>query len=524
MRQRSAIMVALSLKTQGSHMKFNIGNLSLKDITAYYRNPQPIQINTSTQQWIQLAHEFVLDTLARDIPVYGVNTGFGKLANKAIAKSDLNQLQYNLIVSHACGVGALLSPETASLILLLKINTLAQGYSGVSESTFNAVLALYNHQIWPCIPGQGSVGASGDLAPLAHMSLPLLGEGDVWYQGEKMPAKTALKRCDLSVMALHPKEGLALLNGTQVSTAMALEGLIWAEALLKTAMVAGALSVDAVQGSDTPFHEKLNCLRGHPGQRFVAEQLRLLLEDSEIRLTHQHCIRIQDPYSIRCQPQVLGACWDQWQYAKAVLIREANGISDNPLIFPDDQMILSGGNFHAQSTGMAADALAVVISEIGAISERRVALMMDPNYSGLPAFLVPEPGLNSGLMILQYTAAALASENKSLCFPTSADSIPTSNNQEDHVSMATHGARRLKQMAQNTAHILAIEMICACQGIDFHEPLKTASGLISAYEWVREVIPFIRVDRQSSELIEKLAKDILMGKLNALVSDFECTV
>lgn len=494
-------------------MQFKIGNLTLKDIASYYLEPKPITINDSALQWMQASQQLVLETLKRDVPVYGVNTGFGKLASQAIAKADLNQLQYNLIVSHACGVGALLSPETASLILLLKINTLAQGYSGISNTSFHALLALYNQQIWPCIPGQGSVGASGDLAPLAHMSLPLLGEGTVWYQGEQMPAKTALERCGLSIIQLQPKEGLALLNGTQVSTALALEGLMWTETLLKTALVSGALSVDAIQGSDMPFHEKLNGLRGHPGQRFVAQQLRSLLAGSEIRLSPQQYTRVQDPYSIRCQPQVLGACWDQWHYAKEVLLREANGVSDNPLIFSDDEMIISGGNFHAQSTGMAADALAVAISEIGSISERRIALMMDPAYSGLPAFLVPEPGLNSGLMILQYTAAALASENKSLCFPTSADSIPTSNNQEDHVSMATHGARRLKQMAQNTAHILAIEMICACQGIDFHMPLKTAPRLLPAYGWVRESVPFIKTDRQLSALIEKLARGVLEGQL-----------
>jgi histidine ammonia-lyase len=379
------------------------------------------------------------------------------------------------------------------LILLLKINNLAQGYSGVRLELINALISLYNHQVYPCIPAKGSVGASGDLVPLAHMSLSLLGEGEVRYQGEIISAKEGLKIAGLNPIELEAKEGLALLNGLQVSTAIALTALFTSEVLFETAVIAGALSVDAACGSDVPFDYRIHQVRGHQAQCDVATMYRELLTGSQIRESHRNCPRVQDPYSLRCQPQIMGAVLHQMQFVSDTLQVEANAISDNPLVFAEQGDILSGGNFHGEIIAMAADNLALAIAEIGANAERRIALLIDKNFSGLPAFLVKEGGLNSGFMIAHVTAASCASDNKALAHPHSVDSLPTSANQEDHVSMATSAARRLHEMNDNIATILAIELLAACQGLEFHKPLKTSPLLQEVYDKVRgDVAPYDR--------------------------------
>jgi histidine ammonia-lyase len=434
--------------------------------------------------------------VAKGEPVYGINTGFGKLAQTHIPADQLEQLQRNLILSHSVGVGPLLDDAIVRLVMLLKIAGLARGYSGVRPEVVDAMVAMVNAEVYPCIPSKGSVGASGDLAPLAHMAATLMGIGVVRHRGRNMPAAEGLALARLAPLTLAPKEGLALLNGTQVSTALALHGLFAAENVFAAAVVAGALSVDAAMGSDTPFDERIHELRGHLGQIECAAAYRRLLKGSEIRASHLHDdTKVQDPYSLRCQPQVMGACLDVMNNAALTLLTEANGVTDNPLVFPETGDSLSGGNFHAEPVAFAADQLALAIAEIGALAERRIALLIDTTISGLPPFLTAESGLNSGFMIAHVTAAALASENKSLAHPASVDSLPTSANQEDHVSMATFAARRLSDMAENTATIVAIELLAAAQGIDFRRPLQTSGTLEEAHRIIRRVAPHLEGDR-----------------------------
>jgi len=388
-----------------------------------------------------------------------------------------------------------LSDAQVRLMLTLKINSLARGYSGIRLGLIEALIQLLNAEVYPCIPAKGSVGASGDLAPLAHMSAVLLGVGEVRVNGELRTAAEGLKYAGLDILELGPKEGLALLNGTQTSTAMALSGLFAAETLLNNALLTGALSVDAALGSHQPFDARIQAVRGHRGQCEVAETYRKLLAGSEICQSHVHCERVQDPYSLRCQPQVMGACLDNLRHTAAVLTTEANAVSDNPLVFSEQGDILSGGNFHAEPVAIAADLIAICIAETGALSERRVAMLIDSHLSELPPFLVDNGGLNSGFMIAHVTSASLASENKSLAHPASVDSLPTSANQEDHVSMAAFAARRLQDMAENTAGILAIELLAACQGIGLRAPLKTSPFLHDIVKQVREKVPFYNEDR-----------------------------
>jgi len=417
--------------------------------------------------------------------LYGVNTGFGKLASQRIGSSDLAKLQLNLLRSHAAGIGSFMPEPVVRLILALKAMSLARGASAVRPVVVQTLLGLLNAGVLPAIPAKGSVGASGDLAPLAHLSLVLIGEGQARVEGITVSGAEALRLAGLPPVALGPKEGLALLNGTQVSTALALAGLFQAQDLLHTGLTAGAMSVDAARGSDTPFDPRIHALRGQPGQIEAAATLRRLLDGSAIRESHRTGdTRVQDPYCLRCQPQVMGACADQLAHAATVLQREANAVTDNPLVTPEGE-VLSGGNFHAEPVAFAADNIALAVAEIGALSERRIALLTDPVLSGLPAFLVREGGLNSGFMIAQVTAAALASENKSLAHPRSVDSMPTSANQEDHVSMATGAALRLAEMADNTAGILAIELLAAAQGIGFHRPLTSSPPVEQAVALVR---------------------------------------
>jgi histidine ammonia-lyase len=427
--------------------------------------------------------------------VYGVNTGFGRLAQTRIADDQLQRLQQNLVLSHSTGTGPILEDATVRLVLALKINGLARGCSGVRRELVAALLALLEHEIYPCVPAKGSVGASGDLAPLAHIAAVLLGFGEARIAGSVVPAREALRCAGLEPLRLAAKEGLAMVNGTQVSTALALMGVFATEDVFAAVLVAGALSVDAALASDTPFDPRLHALSGHRGQQEVATALRGLLAQSQIRASHLSCGRVQDPYSLRCQPQVMGACLDHIRFAADRFTTEANAVSDNPLVFPDTLEVLSGGNFHAEGVAMASDALALAIAEIGALSERRIALLTDPVMSGLPAFLTPDPGLNSGFMLAHVTAASLASENKSLAHPASVDSMPTSANQEDHVSMAAFAARRLSEMADNTATIVAIELLAGAQGVELRRPLKTSPALEPVVAMIRERVAFYDADR-----------------------------
>ncbi len=456
---------------------------------------EPVRLDPACLPAIEASAATIAGIVASGRTTYGVNTGFGLLAQTSIPAEKLAELQRRLVLSHAAGTGPDLSPRITRLIMALKIQSLARGFSGVRPHVLHQILACLDADLLPCIPAKGSVGASGDLAPLAHLSATLIGVGDATLAGQRLPAGAALARAGIAALTLGPKEGLALLNGTQASTALALSALFRAERLLAAAITAGALSVDAARGSDSPFDSRIHEARGQPGQIATAAAFRHLLAGSGIRLSHLECGRVQDPYSLRCQPQVMGACLDALQNAARTLTIEANAASDNPLVFAADGEILSGGNFHAESIALAADTMALAIAEIGALSERRIALLTDPTMSRLPAFLVTDPGINSGFMIAQVTAAALASENKSLAHPASVDSLPTSANQEDHVSMATFAARRLHDMCDNTATIIAIELLAAAQGIGFHAPLQTSVPLRSAIAALRAVVPPYTEDR-----------------------------
>ena len=487
------------------------GQLSLADIQSCCAPGAQLSLPDSCRSAVDDAQTVVQRIIDHDETVYGINTGFGLLAHKRIAPEELRALQVNLVLSHAAGTGPLLADDVVRLIMLLKINSLACGHSGVRYHVIDSLLKMLNAGVFPCIPSQGSVGASGDLAPLAHLSCALIGVGDVNYQGQRLPATEALQSIGLQPLDLQPKEGLALLNGTQVSTALALRGLFGAFDVFAAAMVAGAMSLDAALGSITPFDARIHDVRLHPGQRDCASTYRQLLAGSAILASHAACDKVQDPYSLRCQPQVMGACLDHIRYVAQVLTRESNAVSDNPLVFAADDVVLSGGNFHAEPVALVADALAVAIAEIGALSERRMSLLIDTHLSGLPAFLVRDGGVNSGFMIAQVTTAALASENKSLAHPASVDSLPTSANQEDHVSMATFAARRLGQMIENTAAIVAIELLASAQGIDFRHPLSTSASLLQAHALIRERVPFYEQDRLFAPDIESIKQRVVAG-------------
>jgi histidine ammonia-lyase len=501
-----------------SALRVGASPLSLADLRCLAAGAS-LALDQAAVPAIEKSAAAVADILADGRTVYGINTGFGALATTTIPHAQLAELQRRLVLSHSVGVGALLPDNIVRLIIGLKIVALARGYSGVRPVVIEGLLALLQAGILPCVPGKGSVGASGDLAPLAHMAATLIGEGSARVNGQIMPADAALRAAGLAPLALAPKEGLALLNGTQVSTALALTALFRIEAIFGSAVVAGALSVDAAQGSDTPFDARIHQVRGQPGQIETATAYFSLLASSQIRLSHVDCGRVQDPYSLRCQPQVMGACLDLIRNAAATLTIEANAVSDNPLVFENGD-VLSGGNFHAEPVAFAADTLALALAEIGALSERRIALLTDTNMSGLPAFLVTDPGINSGFMIAQVTAAALASENKSLAHPASVDSLPTSANQEDHVSMATFAARRLHDMASNTAGIVAIELLAAAQGVEFHAPFETSAPLRGALATIRGVVPAYREDRFFAPDIEAATRLVEQGALAPLAGNF----
>ena len=445
--------------------------------------------------------------------VYGVNTGFGLLANTRIPADRLAELQRNLILSHSCGLGDPLPRRVVRLMIVLKLLGLGRGYSGVRPVVIDALQALLDQDALPVIPSQGSVGASGDLAPLAHLIAALLGEGRIDLAGEIVPAGEALQRISLEPLELGPKEGLALINGTQASTAIALDALFHAERVFGAAIAAGALSVDALKGSIKPFDPRVSEVRGQPGQIRVAAAIRGLLDESPIVESHHRCGRVQDPYSFRCQPQVMGASLDLLTNAARTLTIEAGAVTDNPIVFEDQDIAISGGNFHAQPVAFAADIIAMALCEVGSISERRTSVLVDPKMSGLPAFLTDDGGVNSGLMIPQVTAAALASENKSLAFPASVDSIPTSAGQEDHVSMAPIAARKAAQIARNTAGIIAVELIAAAQGVDYHAPLQTSGALQAVHARVRAVSPHLETDRYWADEMAALQAAVLAGEV-----------
>ncbi|HEY7766073.1 MAG TPA: histidine ammonia-lyase [Aestuariivirgaceae bacterium] len=499
-------------------IEINNQGLKLAQIRAPLAGAVQVAIGPKALAAITASHEAVAKLIRGDQAIYGVNTGFGKLATARIALADLGQLQINLVRSHAAGTGELLDSATVRLIMLLKLASLAKGHSGIDPKTARALVALINGDVIPVIPAQGSVAASGDLAPLAHLALVLIGEGEALVAGKRMAGAEALKKIGLQPLALGAKEGLALLNGTQVSTAAALHALVDAERTMQAAIVAGAMSVDAIKGSDTPFDSRIQAVRPHPGQAKLAHLYRELLKGSAIRASHlTGDDKVQDPYSFRCQPQVMGAALDVLRTAAGTLLIEANSVSDNPLVFAEDGEVLSGGNFHAEPVGFAADMMALAIAEIGSISERRIAELTDTTISELPPFLVQEPGLNSGYMIAHVTAAALASENKMLSHPASVDSLPTSANQEDHVSMAMHGALRLHRMNSNTEGIIAIELLAAAEGLDFRRPLKSSVSLEEAHAIVRTKIARRLTDREFSRDIDAARMIIRSGEVASLV-------
>jgi histidine ammonia-lyase len=498
-------------------MELRAGALTLADLRRIYRHPTTLQLSAHDRRQIAVAGSMVERIVAAGDAAYGINTGFGLLAQTRIPTAQLELLQRNLLLSHAAGVGDALPDAVVRLILVLKVNALARGYSGVTMGLVDALLALLAHEVYPVIPSQGSVGASGDLAPLAHLSIVLLGLGEVRVAGKILPAAEGLRLAGLEPIKLRAKEGLALINGTQVSTALGLAGLFGAEDLLAAAIVAGAMSVDALKGSDSPFDARIHEVRGQPGQMAVAAEYRNLIAGSAIRASHLDCSRVQDPYSFRCQPQVMGACLDLIRSCGNTLRIEANAVTDNPLLFSDGGDVLSGGNFHAEPVAFAADTLALAIAEVGSLSERRIAVLVDPKMSGLPAFLVANSGLNSGFMIAQVTAAALVSENKNLASPASVDSIPTSANQEDHVSMATHAARRLRPMVDNAAAVVGIELLAAAQGIDFHRPAKSSPGLEQVHAAIRREVATYDVDRFFAPDIAAAQSWVTSGRFTSLV-------
>ncbi|MBN8553701.1 MAG: histidine ammonia-lyase [Caulobacterales bacterium] len=487
--------------------------LNLNDLRAVLDGPVSVSLSDRAWAAVDAGAATVTAIIETGQTVYGVNTGFGLLANTRIDRADLETLQTNLVLSHACGVGEPLPDSIVRLMLVLKLASLSKGASAIRGETLQALISLVEHDVLPVIPSKGSVGASGDLAPLAHMSAMLLGVGEARHNGETLSAKSALARAGLEPITLGPKEGLALLNGTQFSTATALAGLFRTEAVFAAALAAGGLSVDALRGSDAPFDPRIHALRGHKGQIEVAQVLRALLDGSDIRESHrQDCTKVQDPYSLRCQPQVMGAILDQLRMAANTLLIEANAVTDNPLVFFEQGDVISGGNFHAEPVAFAADQIAMALCEIGNLSERRTSILVDPNMSGLPAFLVMKPGLNSGFMIAQVTAAALVAENRMMAHPASVDTVPTSANQEDHVSMAAHGARRLLDMAANVAVVVGIELLASAQGVEFHRPLRSSRALEGVLTAVREIAAAYSADRYFAPDLTAAARLIETGR------------
>ncbi|MBW3242121.1 histidine ammonia-lyase [Epibacterium sp. DP7N7-1] len=491
------------------------GTVTLATLEQIWRNGTPARLAASARAGVETAAAMVAEAAAGEAPVYGINTGFGKLASTKIASEDTATLQRNLILSHSCGVGEPLVEDKVRLMMVLKLLSLGRGASGVRWSVINQIEEMLARGVTPVVPSQGSVGASGDLAPLAHMTAAMIGEGEATFEGERLSGAEALKRAGLQPIVLGPKEGLGLINGTQFSTACALAGLFQALDLARASMAIASLTTDAIMGSTAPLVADIHTLRGHAGQIDVAQVMRDIMDGSEIRESHREGdTRVQDPYCIRCQPQVVGAALDVLRMAARTLEIEANAVTDNPLVLVEAGRIVSGGNFHAEYVGFAADQIALAVAEIGAIAQRRVALMVDPTLShDLPPFLTPNPGLNSGFMIAEVTTAALMSENKHLANPCVTDSTPTSANQEDHVSMAAHGALRLAKMTANLSVILGVEMLCAAQGVEARAPLKTSTRLQDLLTMLRGEIPSLGEDRYLAPEIEAASAMVRAGRV-----------
>ena len=491
------------------------GTVTLSTLEQIWRNGTPARLAASARAGVEAAAAMVAEAAAGEAPVYGINTGFGKLASTKIASEDTATLQRNLILSHSCGVGEPLAEDKVRLMMVLKLLSLGRGASGVRWLVINQIEEMLARGVTPVVPSQGSVGASGDLAPLAHMTAAMIGEGEATFEGERLSGAEALKRAGLQPIVLGPKEGLGLINGTQFSTACALAGLFQALDLARASMAIASLTTDAIMGSTAPLVADIHTLRGHAGQIDVAQVMRDIMDGSEIRESHREGdTRVQDPYCIRCQPQVVGAALDVLRMAARTLEIEANAVTDNPLVLVEAGRIVSGGNFHAEYVGFAADQIALAVAEIGAIAQRRVALMVDPTLShDLPPFLTPNPGLNSGFMIAEVTTAALMSENKHLANPCVTDSTPTSANQEDHVSMAAHGALRLAKMTANLSVILGVEMLCAAQGVEARAPLKTSARLQDLLTMLRGEIPSLGEDRYLAPEIEAASAMVRTGRV-----------
>ncbi len=479
-------------------------SLTIQQIEEFLRGGGGVRLSPAARARVTQAHKCIRRILQREQPVYGVNTGFGRLINVAIKPEQIERLQINLIRSHCSGVGPPMAVDEVRLMMLLRANALAKGYSGVRPVVIEVLLKMLNGGITPVVPQQGSVGASGDLAPLAHMVLAAIGEGHVFYKNVLMPAATAMKKAGLPPLTLQAKEGLALINGTQAMTAIGIINLLRSRNTLKHADIAAVMSLEALKGTPAAFHEGIHALRPHAGQMNTAANFRRLLEGSEIAESHSDCPRIQDAYSLRCAPQVHGPVRDTYHYVAAVLSTEINSVTDNPIIFPERDLVLSGGNFHGEPIALAMDFLCIAMSEIASISERRIEHMVNPDLSGLPAFLTEGSGLNSGLMMGQVTAAALVSENKSLAHPASVDSIPTSANREDHVSMGTIAARKCRSVVDNVERVLAIELLAAAQGLEFARPLRSGRAIEAAHEIIRSRVPKITADRVFSDDIYEL--------------------
>lgn len=472
-----------------------------------------ITIHPKSIDAMKASRQVVLDIVRRGKPVYGINTGFGALASKQIAESDLAQLQYNLIRSHCTGVGAPFSREVTRAIMLVRANCLIQGFSGVNPDIIKLLIDMLNHGITPVVPEKGSVGASGDLAPLSHIALALIGEGDVEFEGKVVRSDFALHQVGLHPAQLGPKDGLALINGTSVMLALGALAFVDAEKIMKQADVISCLTLDAVRGTASAFDLRISKLKPQPGQLAVSENLLKIIAGSEIIHSHPEDGKVQDPYSLRCIPQVHGACRQTLRHAYEVLETELNSVTDNPLVFSETGDVVSGGNFHGEALALVLDYLAMGVSEIGNIAERRVEKMMNPHFSDLPAFLTKNSGLNSGLMIAHVTMAALASENKGLCHPASVDSIPTSTDKEDHVSMGVTAGRKLHEVIRNVQHCLAIELLCNTQGLEFLRPLKTSPALERIITLVRKHVAPIQDDRVFHKDIEWLTRLIQNGEI-----------
>lgn len=493
-------------------------DFSLEDIRFFLEQKPVVELSAEVVKRIQASREIIEDVVASERTVYGVNTGFGKFADVRIKKEETAELQRRLVLSHAAGVGEPMPQEIVRLMMLLKIKNLSHGFSGIRLKTVQLLLALLNEDIVPVVPQKGSVGASGDLAPLAHMALPLLGEGDVFFKGERVPAANALKNAGLSPCDLQAKEGLAILNGTQAIQAYGLMALLQTRTLIKSADIIGAMSLEALLGTLTAFDPRIHEIRRHPGQKESAANVRKILTDSPIVKSHRFSDhKVQDAYSLRCIPQVHGAVRDGLDYVQSVFERELNGVTDNPLVFPDNGDVLSGGNFHGEPVAFAADHLSLIAAELANISERRIEHMLDPAVSEMAGFLTEDGGLNSGFMIAHVTAAALVSENKVLAHPSSVDSVPTSANKEDHVSMGTFAARKALEIVQNVRHVLAVELICAAQALDLRAPLQPSPATLSALNLVRERIAHWKEDRLMHLAIERATEMIGSGALIARV-------